>query len=245
MKRLKNWIVFLIGLITLWSAAALLVDNAIICPSPWAVMTQMAMQMRTPAFYQAVGITLGRTFAGLVISFVTAAAAAVISYCFAKMNEIISRVVVILQAIPNIAYIILLLFWTSRQATVILVIFFLLFPMIYRDLYEALQDIHERWKDVFALYPQPWSVRMKQAFFPMMKPAVSASLKSASSLAFKAGVMAEILASVPMGLGRLMQSARLDVNAAGVLAYVIWLLILVFILEGLIRMLLHFLFEGR
>lgn len=243
MKSLKGWIFFLVCIFSVWSLASLAVDNSIICPAPWEVFSQMMEQAQNAKFYTAMGYTLLRTLAGLALSFLCACVFCLAGFFWKPFGGFMDRIVVILQTIPNVAYIILLLFWTSRENTVILVIFFLLFPMMYRDLQESLNSIYSRWKDVFALYPQPWSVMVKQAFVPQMRPVISACLKSGASLAVKAGVMAEILASVTYGLGRLMQSARLNVNVAGVMGYVIWLLILVFVFEKLISLLLDFVFR--
>lgn len=57
------------------------------------------------------------------------------------------------------------------------------------------------------------------------------SLKSAGSLGLKAVVMAEILASVSNGIGRQLQSARLNLNFAGVLGWVLWLMLISLLLE--------------
>lgn len=240
------WILLVAGLAVLvfWWAAAWQADNAIIAPSPLEVLEQMVQQVQNPALYTAAWATLVRTVIGLFFSFAAACAAVLLAFFFEKTAVVLNQAVVILQAIPNIAYIILLLFWTGRQTAVILVIFFLLFPIMYRELYEAMEDLRRKWRDVLLLYPQPWYVLLHKAMLPQMKPALSASLKSGASLGFKAGIMAEILASVPAGLGRLMQSARFNLNVAGVLGYVFWMLLLVFLLERLARALIVWLFRS-
>lgn len=242
----RFWILLLAVLLLLaaWALVSWKADNAIIAPSPFEVLEQMILQAQSPALYAAAWATLLRTLSGLAISFAAACTAVLVAFFFRKWAMILNQAVVVLQAIPNIAYIILLLFWTGRQTAVILVIFFLLFPMMYRELYEALEDLRRKWRDVLMLYPQPWYVVLRKAMIPQLKPALSAALKSGASLAFKAGIMAEILASVPSGLGRLMQSARLNLNVAGVLGYVFWMLLLVFVLERLARVFIAWLFRS-
>lgn len=245
LHSIGSWLLFGIGVLGIWQLTAWSLHNAVLCPEPIQVFEQMAEQASDRQFYTGIGATLVRTLTGLTVSALLASAAVLLSFFHPFWRRAFDRLAVILQAIPNIAYIILLLFWTSRQNAVILVIFFLLFPMIYRDLSETMTDLKHKMQDVLFLYPQPWYVMIRKAFLPQLRPSFSASMKSAASLAFKAGIMAEILASVPAGLGRLMQSARLNINVAGVAGYVIWMLLLVFLLEQVITWMLKVIFERQ
>ena len=95
------------------------------------------------------------------------------------------------------------------------------------------------WHDVLMIYPQSMYVTVTRIYIPLMKSAVVSSLISASSLAFKVGVMAEILGQVQTGIGRQIQLARLDIDLASVMAWTIWLILIVFVFDALIKKLLH------
>lgn len=231
-KTAVNWGVFIALLVAVWWLAALSIDNEVICPSPWLVGQQMAAQVSSPGFSASVGATIGRALLAMGLSCGLALPLALIAAFFHGAGEMINRLVSVLQTIPNICYVILLLFWTTREYTVLLTGAFLLFPMGYRTFYEHLRLLIKTWSPVWTVYPQPKRVLMGRICLPMLQPAFKAALKSMSSLAFKVCVTSEILTGLATGVGKSMQLARLDLNLAGVLAWSVWLVILVFLFEA-------------
>ena len=101
--------------------------------------------------------------------------------------------------------------WVSREISIYIVSFLLLFPIFYQNLFEAIQDISQSWKDIFQIYPQSWFKKMQMVYLPLLRPAMASSWITCSSLGFKVVVMAEIMTSVSLGIGANMQYDRLDV----------------------------------
>lgn len=229
----QNWLWFLLILFVLWQLLASILHNPLICPSPCAVLEQMVLQIQDPRFLAAIFNTIGRALCALLFGFAIGIPCAFLSAFYVWCREFLNRLVSVLQTVPNVCYIILLLFWTTRTWTVILSGFFLLFPLIYRSLYEQLDDLCHQWREVWILYPQPKWVLTSRICFPMLRPALAAALKSASSLSFKACVTSEILTGLAPGIGKRIQIARLDLNLAGVCAWSLWLILFVFIFEKL------------
>lgn len=244
MKKIVRWALLITLCLLLWQTAALVIDNSLVCPAPAAVLKVMAVQLQSPSFFSAVSATLLRMIAGLLLSFVSGVSLAALCFRFRKLAWICAKLVTFLQSIPNVAYIILLLFWTGRNESVILVQFFLIFPIVWRDFYEVLTEIGRKWHEVFYLYPQPLPELLQKAALPLLRPALYASLKSASSLGLKSAVMAEILASVSNGIGRSLQVCRLNLDFAGVIGWVLWLVLLSALLERFWSFVFDRLFQG-
>lgn len=232
--RIQDWIMFIGGTLIVWQIAALIVNNNLVLPSPLLVGKQMILQLQTQAMYTSCGLTILRALTALFFSFVIALPLSFLAAFYPFFFRLtLDRIAALMQTVPNVCYIIMLLFWTSRNTTVILTGIFLLCPLIYRTLVEQLDVIIEKWTPIWTLYPQPTWVLMSRVCFSMLKPAIASALKSASSLAFKVCVTSEILTGLTPGIGRNIQMARLDLNAAGVLGWSIWLVILSFGFETL------------
>lgn len=242
-KAVREWTAFLLILFGAWTLLALCMDNALVCPAPWQTFEQMLIQVQKPTFFLTIGTTILRAMEALGLSFVFGVLVAFVSAFYSWCSGFFNRLVSLIQTVPNVCYIILLLFWTSREQTVVLTGFFLLFPLIYRTIYEELLGLQKRFEPVWTIYPQPAWVRMVKICLPMLKPAFLSALKSASSLAFKVCVTSEILTGITPGIGRSLQTARLDLNPAGVLGWSIWLILLVFIFEKLWNALISFMFR--
>jgi NitT/TauT family transport system permease protein len=226
---------FLMMLVLIWQCTAWYVKNSIICPSPWQVFEQMMLQISQPGFFAAIFTTLARQLSGLLLSFIAGLLLAWMAFNSKAVAFVIEKILLILRAIPNIALIILLLFWLNRKAAVLTICFLLVCPIIYTSIYNGLCEIQKRYTDVFAIYKQSKLFLLKKIYFPLLKPEISSSLVSGSSLCFKSCVMAEVLCQVQTGIGRSMQSARFDLNVAGVMGWTLWLLIFVFAMDYLIR----------
>lgn len=201
----------------------------------------MILQVSFVSFYKALLSTLLRAFLSILISLM--AAFLFSFYCLHHdfFYRFFEKALVIVRSIPNVTFVILLMFWVKREISVYIVAFLLLFPVLFDILYQALKEIETKWKDVFILYPQRFLTRLQYVYLPMLKSPLKAGMSSAASLSFKVCVMAEILASVSSGIGRGMQLDRLDLNLAGVMAWTIWLLICVYIFNKLILKILDYL----
>lgn len=232
-QNLLEWLFFFVIVLSLWQFAAWSIHNALICPTPWQVFQAMIDQFQSPTFWPAIGTTILRALFSLGFSFAAALPISFLGAFYPLGGGFFNRLVSIFQTVPNVCYIVLLLFWTSREQTVILTGFFLLFPLLYRSLYEALCALQEQWKAVWTLYPQPKFILMGKICFPLLRFPLLAAIKSASSLSFKVGVTSEILTGLMVGIGKRMQMARLNLDLAGVVGWSIWLVILVFVFEKL------------
>ena len=228
-SKLFDWILGIGILLIVWTGIAYLAQNPFICPYPAEVFGIMIEQVQTFDFYTHIFATIARTLFAFSISFSLGILLAIATYRHKQVLNYIEKVILILRSIPNITFIILFLFWFNREWTITCVSFLLLFPIVFQNSIAALQEIDTTWKDVLTIYPQPLSYTIKRIYIPLMKSSLQASAVSTLSLAFKVGVMAEILAQVPYGIGRSMQWEKLNVNLAGVMAWTIWLILLVFI----------------
>lgn len=231
------WAGFFAVLFCLWWAAAGAVDNIMVLPSPPEVIRSMADQLMDPGFWPAVGLTLGRIVLALAISLASGMVLALTAFLVPATEFFLSRLLLILRSVPNIAFIILTLFWMDREAAVLLVLWLLLVPIVYSALYSRLEQIRRSHAEFFHVFPQPWTVRMKEVFLPELAGTWPAVITTASSLACKAGVMAEILCQVPGGIGRGMQASKFALDTPGVIAWTIWLLVFAFLLDRLWKIL--------
>lgn len=237
--KVRYWIYFIAGFLVFWLILSCLINNIYILPSPFMVIEIMIKLLFTTSFYSSVFMSVFRAVLSVIVSFIVAVLVAIISLRNHFISSLLEKTILILRSIPNVTYVILLLFWVSRETMVFIVSFLLLFPIIYQNIFESLKEQENLWHDVLMIYPQSMYVTVTRIYIPLMKSAVVSSLISASSLAFKVGVMAEILGQVQTGIGRQIQLARLDIDLASVMAWTIWLILIVFVFDALIKKLLH------
>ena len=234
-KKTLSWIVYILIALSLWQLIAYVVQNSFICPYPKEVFLTMWQQAKQATFYQQITATIARALFAFGISYAAGLVISMAIYKHTKILPYVEKTILMLRSVPNVTFIILFLFWMNREWTITSVSFLLLFPIVFQNSLNSLQAIQEEWQDVLKIYPQKTMYKWIHIYIPLMKDSMKASAISTASLAFKVGVMAEILAQVPVGIGRSMQLAKLDIDLAGVMAWTMWLLLIVFCIDTLIK----------
>lgn len=236
-NTLAGWIIFWLLLAILWQTAAFFIANPIILPGPVQTVQQMILQLTDGTFSHIICTTCFRIQFSVIVSFILASLLVLLALKVPFVEPFLSKLLLILRSIPNMSFIILTLFWVSRTEALFLVLVLLVMPIFYSQLLERMQAIQTTYAPVFAIYPQPWFVQLRMIYLPELLSIIQASVLSASSLAFKAGIMAEVLCQAATGIGASMQAARLDINTASVVAWTFWLVLCAFLFESLWKLL--------
>ena len=224
-------------LLVLWWLLAYALNRHFLFPSPFAVGKVMLCQLQNTAFYQAIIMTLSRCVIGFVISYGTALVLALVTGHMKWLRDYLAPLITLLKSVPNISFILLIMIWFNREISVMIIVFFVLFPSFYSSFTNGFDAIDQSLREVMILYPQSLWRQIVKVELPLLKPYLAASYESGIGLAFKVGVMAEILGQVPDGIGKKLQWSYLNIEMAEVFAWTIWLIILLVLLEHGLRLL--------
>lgn len=223
-------------LLLLWQILAIQVQNEIILPKPLAVWNTMVIQIQDPLFYTSIAFTLFRISIGLFIAFLLAFFISVLAYFYPWFKDLFHPVLTLIRSIPNISYILIVLFWFSAKTSVIIISFLILFPTMYATLEQGFSDIPKEYHDLMKLYPAKKYTEIRCIYLPFLKPYIFTAILTGLSLAFKVGIMAEILGQAGTGIGRQLNICRLQLQMEGVFAWTIWIILLLTIMEKGISM---------
>lgn len=232
-KRSKNMRIFLsfIGMLLLWQCFAMLLENDILVPYPYDVLKVMLTQIMQPSFYSIILHTLMRTLLGFSIAFLVALLFAFLAYFYKIFEDIVYPIILLTRSVPNISYIIIVLFWFSSQMSVIVISFLILFPTMYATLLSGLRLFPKHLQDVMRIYPASRKQELRTIFIPYLRPHMFAASTAGISLAIKVGIMAEILGQVSLGIGRQLNICRANLDMAGVFAWTIWIILILYLID--------------
>ena len=224
----------IILLLIVWYVIAIQLNNEFRLPNPADVGMRMMQQLTSPEFFNAVSITLIRSLVGLAVAFVLAMLLALLSSYHPLAREMLSPIILVTKSIPNISYIILVLIWFGREISAIIITFLILFPAFYSAFLEGLLSMDDKLKRVMRLYKEKTLREIRMVRLPMLRPFIRGTLLSGIGLAFKVGVMAEILGQVSYGIGRELQYCRTDLDMVGIFAWTGWIIFILIILDWVI-----------
>ena len=243
--RQRRVLISALVLTGLWQLLAMWVGHSFILPAPLQVISAMLALLKEASFYSALSATIVRSLLALVLAFVSAALAAWLSWKKQLFADLFSPLLMIMRSVPNISYILLILYWFSRDISSVIISFLILFPIIYQNLLEAWRDIDRAYLNVLRIYPRGAGFVFFHVYLPLLRPAITASLCTSIAMAFKVGVMSEILGQVPYGVGRQMQLARLNFELEQVMAWTGWIIIVLAVCDRLMKRLVAWLCPNR
>ena len=222
----KSYIVTTLFLIILWTILYFVIQRSFIIPSPLETLKYLGNLLITDTFYKSIFMTLVRILFGFLLSLIIALILAIISFEFPIFANLFSPINLLAKTIPNISYMIIALIWFGSEGAVTTVVFMILFPIFYNSFYDTLKKEDKILLDVERLYKENIIYKLKNRTIPELIPNILSTGKTALSLGFKVGVMAEILGSVNIGIGRQISFCKTQLNMSGIFA---WTFVIVFI----------------
>ncbi|MEG0366100.1 MAG: ABC transporter permease subunit [Coprobacillus sp.] len=236
---MKHKINLTILLLLIYQFVAVIVNQSVIIPYPLDVMTRMLSMLTDISFYQTIFITLSHVAIVIVISVILSFFLAFLCYKKPIIEEYVSPILSMIQAIPNVSFVIIVLVWTSSLMTVYIVLFLVIFPLLFHNNLAGFKSIDKELCDVISLYHPPIYDRFMNVYLPLIKPSFLSGLKSSISLGVKVSVMAEVLAGLPYGVGKAIMYCRNDFDMAGVFAWTLWLIIMILLIDYILKRLIH------
>lgn len=232
---MKHKINLAILLLLLYQLLAVIVNQEVIIPYPIDVATRMFQMLTDYSFYETLLITLSHVVIVIFISLILAFLLAYVCYKKPIIEEYVSPVLSMIQAIPNVSFVIIVLVWTSSLMTVYIVLFLVIFPLLFNNNLAGFKSIDKDLCDVILLYHPSMYDKFIKVYLPLIKPSFLSGLKSAISLGVKVSVMAEVLAGLPYGVGKAIIYCRNDFDMAGIFAWTLWLIIMILFIDYILK----------
>ncbi len=214
-------------MILLWWICALIINRSIILPTPNDVFIQMLKLLVEPSFYKAILDTMIRVLIGFGMSAILGIVFGLFSGLHKTIEELLHVPITSIQAIPQIAYILILLVWFDGFVSIVLIIGFMIFPVFYNNVSQGIKTIDNDLKDVICLYRHPFMYTVKKVYLPLVIRPILSSINTCLPLSFKVGIMAEIFISSTSGIGSAIYLARVNIDMVSIFAWIGWMVIII------------------
>lgn len=221
-------------LFTIWSIAALIVNDEIILPGFNSVIKKLYIYIKTGQIFRPLLITTYRILIGVLISIVLACATGYISYKF-KLEDYLCPFVTLMRAVPVVSMVLIVLFFTNKNTLSIIVIFFVSFPIIYENVLTGLKSIKREKLEMAKIYGLNGISKFKYIEWQAIIKSLMLALTISFGLAFKAGSTAEVIAGAAGGLGDMLYLAKISFEMTDLIAITFVIIIVSFLFESLTK----------
>ena len=191
-----------------WQLCALLVDrsmggrgNELLLPYPATVLAALTHLAGTGEFWESILLSLPRVLAGLVVGAGPGGLTAALTCAGAWADRLLSPAIRVVRAAPVASFILLVLLWTGRDQVPVVIVALMVLPVVWDSLSQGIRATDAQWLELARAYRFSRWKTVRLIYLPGLRPHLSAALTTATGLAWKSGVAAEVLCLPSTALG--------------------------------------------
>lgn len=225
-------LITVIVLLAIWETVALSVDSEYVLPTLEKTLTDMTLILKSGNFYLSLLYTLLRSLISFVCSFILSFCLAYLSFMSEKMKALFSPLVAITRALPTIAIVLLLLFWTTSEIAPMIVTALVVFPTCYNEILNGFNGIDKSQIEMCKVDRIKEMRILFRVEIPQMLPSLLTTVGTGISLNIKLMVAAEVLSQTATSIGYMLNTAKVYFEVSNMIALVVVVVVLCVIIEA-------------
>ncbi len=221
--------------ILIWHVISAAVAREILVPSPARTLEALISLAATQKFWQAVGASMLRIFAGFIMAMAAGILGALLSYRFRFFEFITAPILSLVRAIPVASFIILALVWIKTNFLPVFISFFTVTPIIWDTVLSGMRGTDKAALEAAAV---DGAGKWEQMFFiiiPGLYPTFLSSFVTGLGFAWKSGIAAEVICRPKTSLGSMLQDAKMYIESPELFALTGTVILLSLVIENLLK----------
>lgn len=210
----------------IWQAVSMWIGQEILLVSPVTVLFTLLELAATAQFWMSVAASVGRIAGGFLIGVLAGTVLAALSAGIPAVREFLWPFVVTVKSIPVASFVILVLIWISSENLSVLIAFLMVFPVIYTNVLDGIQQVDSRLLEMAAVFEIPLARRIRSIYLSQVMPFFQAGCSLALGLCWKAGVAAEVIGIPRHSIGENLYNAKIYLDTPRLFA---WTLVIILI----------------
>ena len=242
-KKYKNAIVKL-GVIVfwllVWEGIYRYVGRPILVVSPIATFVRISELAVTPIFWTTVYGTTSRVIQGVFWAFFLGSALAVITKHVPFLKILFEPILGMFRAMPSASIIILALVWLPTFRIPSFIIFLVITPLIWANIYEGLGSVDVKLLEVAKTFRWTLWEKCRYVYIPHLAPFVASALSTAFGQGFRTAIGTEVIARPPNSMGRMIYDSRIYMQTINLFAWTVAVLVISVIIVKVTTRILNF-----
>jgi NitT/TauT family transport system permease protein len=235
LKKVLTSLAVLIFWLMIWQAASMAVSNDLLLPSPIYTAKRMIELATASEFYLFTALSLLRIFAGIIAAIALSLPISAICSKFKVADRVFAPAVILMKSTPVVSFILIAIFLVDRALIPTIITFMMVFPVLYENLREGIRCTSRELIEMSRVFGISWVLRIKRIYLPAIKPFFYSAIYTSVGLAVKAGVAAEVIAYIPLSIGKELSDAKSYMEPADIFAWTAVIIVLSLVIEKLLR----------
>ncbi len=223
----------------LWLCASMAVGNPLILPSPLSTLARLAALSLEADFWKTIGASLLRVIVGIFVAIPFSAIFAWICSSSKIADALFSPAVTLMKSVPVVSFILIAIFLFDRSIIPSAIAFMMVFPVLYGNIRAGIASVPYDILQMARVFRLSVFLKIKRIYAPAIAPYFFAAVTASVGLALKAGIAAEVIAYIPVSIGKKLSDAKSYMEPADLLAWTAAILIIGLSLEYVLRITLN------
>ena len=221
--------------LSLWIAAAMIVNNPLILPTPLETLLRLLALAGEVEFWKFTGLSILRVFIGIVIAIPAAWLSAALCSVSKTVNALFSPAVTLMKSTPVVSFILIAIFLVDRRVIPSAITFMMVFPVLFENISEGISQASRELLEMARVFGVSWFMKVARIYIPAVKPFFLSALTTSVGLAVKAGIAAEVVAYIPDSIGKRLSDAKSYMEPADLLAWTVVIITISLLIEKVVR----------
>ena len=228
----RKYIIFSIIIILLiWQISSIYINNRLLFPSVIDILKSTITIVSKDNFITIILYSIIRGVKSFLISIGLALILAILSYFNKIIFNMILPILSIIKAVPTMAFIVLLLIWTSKDYAPIIIGVMISLPILYDAILNTIINFDKNILQMCNIYKISVVDKIKDIIIPLIIIELGKVLSSTFSLIFKVVISGEVYAQPTYGIGAIIQLEKMQLNTAGIIAWIIIITIISYLFD--------------
>lgn len=220
--------------LALWQLLCLTVKQEILIVSPACVLKRLLLLVHNTDFWLTVFYSMLRIVLGFAIGVCTGLLLAVITSAAPLLYDIFHPIVSIIKATPVASFIILALVWMHAEHVPVFTASLIVIPIVWENVAEGIRKTDNNLLEMARMFCFGRVKTLFKVYTPSVMPYLMAACNSGLGFAWKAGVAAEVLSSLPFSIGGSIYDAKIYLDTADLFAWTAVVIIMSVLLETIL-----------
>ena len=215
----------------IWFLASRSLNNTFLLPSIRETFVALAELLKSRNFYYVVLLSFLRVLTGLFLGSAVGIVLAISCSKINVLNDVVSPFITVVKATPVASFIVLLWALMNGDMISIFVGFLMVLPIIWQSTKDAISSTDRELSEVAEVFQFSVKKRFQLLLLPSLKRFLPPAIITATGLAWKAEIAAEIIAYTKKSIGQGINDAKYNLNTPEVFAWTLVVIIFSISLE--------------
>lgn len=220
-----------VGWLVAWQAAAWAVDSPILLCGPVDAAASLVSMAAAPPFWQTVAVSFAHIAGGFLVAAALGTCLGALAHRSAVLEAVLEPAMLALKAVPVACVVVILLLWVGSAGVATACVAIVVLPPYYFAMLEGLAAADPAGSATLKALGVGPVARALAHGWPSVLPFVLAASRTAVSMAWKAGVAAELIAIAGTTLGAEVYQAKLLLETDRLMAWTVAIVCCAFVSE--------------